>query len=37
MLLASGADPDLENHHGISPRALAETVDTYDLKQFFHY
>lgn len=34
VLLASGADPDLENNHGISPRRLAETVANYDLKRF---
>lgn len=34
VLLASGADPDLENNHGISPRRLAETVANYDLRRF---
>ena len=34
VLLARGADPDLENNYGISPRVHAETVDNYDLKQF---
>ena len=35
VLLTSGADPDLENNHGVSPRRLAETVANYDLKRFF--
>ncbi len=35
VLLAAGADPDLENNRGISPRGLAETVDNFDLMRFF--
>jgi ankyrin repeat protein len=34
VLLASGADPNLKNNNGISPRGLVETVDNYDLKRF---
>ena len=34
VLLASGADPELENNYGISARGLAETVDNYDLVRF---
>jgi|SRR6476620_10772763 len=35
VLLAAGADPDLENHYGISPRGHAESVTNYDLMRFF--
>ena len=34
-LLEAGADPDKKNHHGVSPRELAETIDNYDNKRFF--
>ena len=35
VLLAAGADPDLENYSGISPRSLAERVTNFDLMRFF--
>lgn len=35
LLLKVGANPDLENHYEISPRLLAESIDNYDIKQFF--
>jgi len=35
VLLAAGADPELKNDSGISPRALAEQVTNYDLMRFF--
>lgn len=35
MLLEAGSDPDQKNHHGVSPRILAETIGNYDVKQFF--
>jgi uncharacterized protein len=35
LLLDSGADPDLQNRHRVSPRKLAETIANYDLVQFF--
>ena len=35
LLLASGADPDLENNRGISPRKFANMVANYDLKKYF--
>lgn len=34
-LLAAGAQPDKENLHGISPRALAESIANYDVRKFF--
>ena len=30
-LLAQGADPDLPNQSGVSPRRLAETIQNYDV------
>ena len=35
VLLAAGANPDLENYSGISPRSLAEGVTNFDLMRFF--
>ncbi|WP_020145880.1 ankyrin repeat domain-containing protein [Terracoccus sp. 273MFTsu3.1] len=35
VLLAAGADPDLENFSGISPRSLAETITNFHLMRFF--
>jgi ankyrin repeat protein len=34
-LRAAGADPFKENHHGISPIALARDIGNYDVEQFF--
>ena len=34
-LLAAGADPDLANKSGVSPRALADKIANYDVRQFF--
>jgi uncharacterized protein len=33
LLLKAGADPDVANAHGVSPRALAETMANFDVKQ----
>lgn len=35
VLLAGGADPDLQNFSGISPRSLAATITNFDLMRFF--
>lgn len=35
-LLHSGANPDKMNKSGISPRILADTIDNFDVKQFFN-
>ncbi|WP_374969492.1 ankyrin repeat domain-containing protein [Terrabacter sp. BE26] len=35
VLLAAGADPNIENFSGISPRSLAETITNFDLMRFF--
>ena len=35
VLLAAGADPDLENYYGSSPRGLAKSVTNFDLMRFF--
>ena len=34
-LLEAGADADLANHHGVSPRKLSQTIANYDSKGFF--
>ena len=34
-LIASGADVDLINNYGVSPKSLAETIANYDTKKFF--
>jgi len=34
-LLSAGANPDIENHHGNSPRSIAETIADYDVAQYF--
>ena len=34
-LIENGANPDKENKHGVSPRALAETIANFDSKRFF--
>jgi len=31
LLLEAGADPDRDNAHGVSPRALAERIDNHDV------
>jgi len=36
LLREAGADPQLENKHGISPIKLARTIANYDLRQFFN-
>lgn len=36
LLLSAGADPHLENSHGISPFELARTITNYDLVKFFN-
>jgi ankyrin repeat protein len=35
LLLAAGADPDLANRHGTSPRALARQIGNYGVAQHF--
>jgi ankyrin repeat protein len=35
LLLAAGADPDHENHVGVSPKGLAHTIANYDVAKFF--
>lgn len=34
LLRAYGADPDLENRHGQTPRGLAERIANYDIARF---
>jgi uncharacterized protein len=34
-LLAAAADPDLKNHHGVSPRGLALKIANFPVAQFF--
>jgi ankyrin repeat protein len=34
-LLKRGANPDLPNKHGVSPKELAESIGNYDVAQFF--
>ena len=33
-LLRAGANPDLPNHSGVAPRALAQSIANYDITQF---
>jgi ankyrin repeat protein len=35
LLRAHGADPKLENKHGVSPLGLAKTIANYDVTQHF--
>ena len=35
VLLSAGADPDMENDHGVSPRSLALSIGNYDARKFF--
>ena len=35
LLLAAGADPDKPDRVGLSPRATAEMIANFDIKQFF--
>jgi ankyrin repeat protein len=35
LLRARGADPLLENSHGVSPLGLAHTIANFDVRQFF--
>ncbi|WP_298330468.1 ankyrin repeat domain-containing protein [Asticcacaulis sp.] len=35
ILLEAGADPDILNEHGVSPRSLAGTMANYDARKFF--
>ena len=35
LLREAGADPDVENLHGVSPRMLAHTIGNYDVRQFY--
>lgn len=37
LLLANGANPNLENAKGNSPLKLANIIANYDVKQFFNY
>lgn len=33
ILIEAGADPDIENAYGMSPRELADTIANFDVKQ----
>lgn len=35
LLREHGADPTLENNHGVSPVKLARTIGNFDVRQFF--
>lgn len=35
VLLSAGADPDMVNDYGVSPRALALSIGNYDVRKFF--
>ena len=35
LLRAHGADPNVQNAHGMSPHKLAHTIANYDVRQFF--
>ncbi|SMC00696.1 Ankyrin [Hymenobacter roseosalivarius DSM 11622] len=35
LLLAHGADPAQQNHSGVSPLQLAESIANYNVKQFY--
>jgi ankyrin repeat protein len=35
LLRDHGADPTLENNHGVSPLKLARTIANFDVRQFF--
>ena len=35
MLLSAGADPDLKNNAGVSPRQLAKTIASFDVSDVF--
>lgn len=35
VLLEHGADPDLENNSGVSPRQVAQRIANYDVARFF--
>lgn len=35
LLRRYGADLDHANHHGVSPRSLGESIDNYDIRQWF--
>lgn len=35
VLLKAGANPDVINNHGVSPRSLAATIANYDTHKFF--
>jgi ankyrin repeat protein len=35
LLIAHHANPHLQNHSGVSPKTLAETIANYDVAKFF--
>ena len=35
-LLKNGANPDIENNNGVSPKLLARTIVNYDVRRFFN-
>lgn len=37
LFIDNGADKDLVNDHGVSPRILAETIANYDVKKFLEH
>jgi len=36
LLLSNGANKSAKNNSGVSPADLADTIDNYDIKQFFN-
>ena len=34
LLVKNGANPDIENNYGISPRELSETISNFDVSEF---
>lgn len=32
----NGANPDIENNNGVSPKSLARTIANYDVRRFFN-
>lgn len=36
QLLKNGANPDIKNNYGVSPKSLARTIANYDVRRFFN-
>lgn len=32
----NGANPDIKNNYGVSPKSLARTIANYDVRRFFN-